>query len=238
MQELLSKLWVKVQELAVYLCQWAIIAFLAAGIGSHIFFWSTCVFLDDHTQNWLEERSPLSAIDQEVCTGLEPERIPSCTRLVEQTVVADKRAEHHFHIMRFYQVRYFALLSTAYWAGTLAAVLGLLVGKLGWDQADDRLRGLFLGLSMSTAFFGGFPNISKSQQNIDDNKKAYLAYDNLSTELRSYLVAHDRPEVAPEAFVHEVGGRLQDLNGIFFDVDASQVDSGRSRLMETTKEAQ
>lgn len=238
----MSDFWEKVEarckEVLTALGQWAVIAFLAAAVGTHIFFWFTCMYLDSQTATWHADRHPVMTEDAlGACTERgHPELI--CVRLLEQVRIADQRGEHHFRGMKTYQTWNFGLLATAYWAGTLAAAMLVIIAKQGWDQTDDKLKGLFLGMSVSMAFFGGFPALIKAGENATDNKKAYLQYDNLAIEIRSYLLANDRPEVEPSAFVHEVDGKLQELNAIYFDLDASKVDLGRTKLLETTKEAQ
>lgn len=230
MGDLLNRAAARLQELAKTLSHWSVIAFLAVAVGSHAFYWSTVYIIDRETKGWRAERHPLDPMDAQLCEGKEQ---GPCHRLLEQTEIAERRGEHHATLMRAYQIHYFGQLATAYWAGTLAAVLLVLIAKRGWDDIDDKVKGLFLGLTMSAAFFGGFPSLTKAQQNVQDNKKAYIAYDNLCVEVRSYLVADDRPEVLPSAFVHEVDGKLQELNNVYFDLDESKVDLGRTRLLES-----
>lgn len=233
-----DKFEARIKEVLIALCQWSVIAFLAGGIGSHIFFWATCTYLDSQTATWHADRHPSLVEDAMGACANQGHPKLICVRLGEQALIAEQRGEHHFRGMKSYQTWNFGLLATAYWAGTLAAALLVLIAKQGWDQTDDKLRGLFLGLSMSTAFFGGFPALIKAGENGTDNKTAYLKYDNLAIEIRSYLLANDRPEVVPAAFVHEVDGKLQEYNAIYFDLDASKVDLGRTQLLEATKDAQ
>jgi len=233
-----ERLEARCKEVLAALNQWAVIAFLAAAVGTHIFFWATCLYLDVQTSTWHADRHPSLTEDVQAACVSQGHPELTCVRLREQVSIADQRGEHHFRGMKSYQTWNFGLLATAYWAGTLAAALLIIIAKQGWDQADEKLKGLFLGLSVSMAFFGGFPALIKAGENSADNKKAYLQYDNLAIEIRSYLLANDRPEVDPAAFVHEVDGKLQELNAIYFDVDASKVDLGRTKLLEATQEAQ
>lgn len=237
----LSAFWDKVETrvkgMLTALFQWEVLAFLAACLATHVFFWATCMYLNANSVKWEVDRHPPFTVDATAaCVGRGTEEVV-CVRIAEQNLMATSRSLHHLDMMKSYQIWNFALVATAFWAATLGGSILILIGRQGWDQTDDKLKGLFLGLSVASAFFGGFPAIIMAGENAQSNKRAYLKYDNLAVEIRSYLLANDHPEVEPAAFVHELDGHLQELNAIYFDVDASHVDVGRTKILESTKDA-
>ena len=230
MRDLFSRFcaWVK-DSLTLTPTRGGVLAFTMSLGSSYLLYWIIVFFLSSHTSGWLAERQPLIPLTDSICDI----PTPSCLRLVEQITMADSRAAHHFWIMRFYQIHYFGLISTAYWSGTMAGALLVLVVKKGWDDVEDKIKGLFLGLSTAAAFFGGFPGVMAATENIDKNKTAYLAYDDLSGEIRSYLVGHDHPSTDPLLFMQGVDLKLDALNGVYFGVDETKMDAGKSRVMDS-----
>ena len=233
--DFLTRLGNRAKELVSGLLHWPVIAYIVAVGASHTFYWSTFMLVQEGSKEWVQERRPLDKMQEDLCFASTNEE--ACHRLLEQSIVAEERAHHHFKIMKSYQIHYFAQLTTAYWTGTLAASLLFLIAKKGWDNVDDKIKGLFIGLSTTAAFFGGFPQVVQAGQNVQDNKKAYLAYENLTIEVRSYVSVEGTIETEPASFVHEVDKRLQELNNVYFDLDESKVDVGRNRLLESTSSA-
>lgn len=205
---------------------------------SHLFFWASSHMADSHTVGWWDERHPpLRTLTTDACMPELSDAI--CKRYLDQGQLALSRAQHHFWIMRFYTIRNFAFLSTAFATGTAGASALVVITKSGWDSADSRLKGIFLGLACSTAFFGGFPSVTLLDQNMQDNLTAYSGYDDLVAEIRTYLAtgqATNGNHSDPRGFAHYVDKKLMALNGVHISFDEKALGVGKDRLLDVVGE--
>lgn len=229
----LQDAWTRFKEAISHLFTWADLTYIAPFavciLAAHVWFWSTCMFIESKTEHWYEERHPEVALTTAVCDSWEANK-PACIHLVELSTLASARGQHHFWIMRFYHVRNSGLLITAYWSSTVAACFLVAIMKSGWDNADPRIRVMFLATTSAAAFFGGFPSLISAQQNIDENQAAYVGYDNVAMSLRSYLLVETHED--PVKRVLEADEELRKLNAIHLHFDATQVDLGKTRFLE------
>lgn len=213
------------------------VPFILTMVGCHFFFWSTSSLVDVNTLTWWEERHPLMPLTAEHCI---PEiKEPLCLRFIDQWTVAVSRAEHHFWIMRFYTIRYFGFLATAFACATAATASLVVITKSGWDYADHRLKGIFLGLVCGAGFFGGFPTLTLHSQNIADNTAAYNGYDDLATEIRTYVAtqqAVNGDHSDPREFAHHVDLKLMSLNAVHVSFDENAINLGSQKLLEAAGE--
>lgn len=188
-----------------------------------------------------------------------------CSRLAEQALTAKMRATFHFDLFSHYSSEHFAAISVAFWASIfMAACLAYLVKK-GWESAHNVMSTAFVGFSITVAFYGGYPALAKHEDNITDNEFLYLEHQNLLQSIRTFCVtgtvpktvmvdiSSDGPDEPPipedpieevhewkhmtfQTYISYVDERLRALNRIPMEFDASQIDIGSTKFLETQAE--
>jgi len=204
---------------------------------SHAFFWATVVFLNDWTTPWYAERHPALTTSINVCIDSLPDGV--CARLVEHLTLVQSRAEHHYEISRTFQSYQFGFLSTSFWAGTMLALGIFTVVRKGFDDLGSWGKGMLMGLLCAAAFFGGFPALVSIDENIKDNLDAYNAYDGIAAEIRTYMRTGQSVtgnHVDGASFLHKVDMMISDLDAPRIQLDATQMDLGKSRFLELSQE--
>ena len=204
---------------------------------SHAFFWATVVFLNDWTTPWYAERHPSLTTSINVCIDSLPDGV--CARLVEHLTLVQSRAEHHYEISRTFQSYQFGFLSTSFWAGTMLALGIFTVVRKGFDDLGSWGKGMLMGLLCAAAFFGGFPALVSIDENIQDNLDAYNAYDGIAAEIRTYMRTGQSVtgnHVDGASFLHKVDMMISDLDAPRIQLDATQMDLGKSRFLELSQE--
>jgi hypothetical protein len=204
---------------------------------SHGFFWSTVKFMNSWTKGWYAARHPVMAVDRcvvEVSTA-------TCDRLVEFLTVTDSRAALNYEIARMLQAWEFGFLGTAYWAGTLMALMLFAALKQGYDDLGSWGKGVLLGLTCATAFFGGLPQLVSLDQNIQENVDAYNAYDGISAEIRTYMKSGQAitgNHVDGASFLHKVDTMIASIPATQLHFDSDKIDLGQSRFMELSQQVE
>ena len=209
-------------------------AFMLSG---HLFFWITVAFLNGWTSTWYAERHPeittaLLDCASEIHGGV-------CLRLQELAALTSGRAEHHYEISRVLQTYEFGFLSTAYLSGTLLALSLFSMIRQGFDDLGSWGKGMLMGFLCTAAFFGGFPSLVQLDQNVVANLDAYNAYDGITNEIRTYLLTGQSTtgnHVDGFSFLHKIDLMLTDLPAPRLQFDPDQVDLGKNRFMELSRE--
>ena len=190
-----------------------------------------------------------------------------CARLGEQALTAQMRSTFHFDLFSHYSSEHFAAISVAFWASIFTAACLAYLVKKGWESAHNVMSTAFVGFSISVAFYGGYPALAKHEDNITDNEFLYLEHQNLLQSIRTFCVtgtvprrvmveiAPEKPETPPipedpvgevqqweqmtfESYISYVDERLRTLNRIPMEFDASQIDIGSTKFLETQAEIQ
>lgn len=238
------------------LIPFSVVVFLA-----HMNFWMVLQAADWNTRLWWVERHPYSHLSHSLedgylaastsptdmgklklpdlidykarCLDHSPESEDACLRVSKLTFQAESMSWHHFWIMRWYMNYQMAFLVTAYLLGTFDMAVVAVVLKKGFDNASGPVKAAVLGLSVSTAFFGGFPTVMSMESNIAANKKLYTDYWALWNASRSYALTGetmDGARVPPESFVHELDLAMTEINQVHIEVDASYINVSSSSL--------
>jgi len=203
----------------------------------------------------------------EWCVATHESHEAMCGRLAEQALTAKMRATFHFDLFSYYSAEHYAAISVAFWASIFTAACLAYLVKRGWENAHNVMATAFVGFSITVAFYGGYPALAKHEDNITDNEFLYLEHQNLLQSMRTFCVtgtvprrvmvevAPDKPDapLAPEdpveqgerweemtfqTYIGYVDERLQTLNRIPMEFDASQIDIGSTKFLETQAEMQ
>lgn len=202
------------------------------------------------------------------CIATNEGQEPLCSRLAEQALTAQMRSTFHFDLFAHYTSEHFAAISVAFWASIFTAACLAYLVKRGWENAHNVMATAFVGFSISVAFYGGYPALAKHEDNITDNEFLYLEHQNLFQSIRTFCVTGTVPrrlqvEIGtrgPEAeseilvdpvekveqweqmtfenYVGYVDERLRQLNRIPLEFDASQIDIGSTKFLETQADMQ
>ena len=116
-------------------------------------------------------------------------------------------------------------------SGIVAAVSLLFISKSGWDDISSFVKMIFIIFTCSAIFYGAFPSIFKHKENIEQNKKLYIAYTNLENQILSYVSTGkntDQISVTVSDFIIIVNKQLDELNSIPIELDPSAIpDPGK-----------
>lgn len=237
------------------------VVFCGIAVVSISMFWTLYIRLRDKTQEWHDARTP--ELDEgklvEWCVAAHPKQEILCNRLGEQAATAEARMNFHFDLFGHYVSEHFAAISLAFWAGIMTAACLAYLVKKGWEHAHDVMSTAFVAFSICVAFYGGYPALAKHEDNITDNEFLYLEHQNLLSEIRTFCVTgehkaptssnpvmgfltdideheHKHEVMEFEDYVHHVDARLRTLNRIPLEFDASQIDIGSTKFLETQAE--
>jgi hypothetical protein len=222
-------------------------------------FWTLYYRLRGKTEEWYGARTPDFDPDQVQtwCVQTHEGQEALCARLSEQVQIAQMRSAFHFDLFGHYSSEHFAAISVAFWASIFTAACLAYLVKKGWENAHNVMAAAFIAFSISVAFYGGYPALAKHEDNITDNEFLYLEHQNLVQEIRTFAVTgdlrhEDHIEMTPETeneeektllkemtFAHYIGHideRLRVLNRIPLEFDASQIDLGSTKFLETQAE--
>lgn len=232
-----------------------IIPFLLVCLTAHGLFHATSMYADYYTVAWWSERSPLDLagldhltpclttlscpeVGPNACStqaGCSPRAALICQRLTEQLTVAASRAEYHFWLMRYFQIRYFGFIATAFLTGTLTAPFLVLTGMSGWQGLPAPAKSTFMGLLVCSGFFGSLPAVLKISDNIEENHALYIAHDNLSRSIRSFMLQGVSSDPrGPQQYLRTIDEDLAEINRVYLEFDAEKLDLGHTRVLEAS----
>lgn len=154
-------------------------------------------------------------------------------RLVEQAILAHSRSRFHFELFAHYTAEHFAALSTAFGTSVFAAACVAYLAKRGWANAHEFVVTSFIALSISVAFYGGYPALVKHDSNLADNKRLYLDHQNLLQEIQTFCVS----EGDSREFVQLVDAQLRELNHISIEFDPTQIKTWPDQESRSTASA-
>jgi len=147
---------------------------------------------------------------------------PAFERIIGQMNEIRKRSESHDKTMIFFfQQQYIFNLLQAFMI-LVTTIFMLVVSKYGWDNVDRWLLIAFFVCGGYVAFFNVIPQSLKIQDNIHNNKKYYLIYDNAESSIITYLATGENSEgvfIKPNDYVHKLDKQLKMNNDISFDLD-------------------
>jgi hypothetical protein len=146
-------------------------------------------------------------------------------RLVGQFQEARGGMNFHFDVLATFYRNYFSTTILTGVLASIAAIALLFITSDGWQHSSPYARTIFLVATVSATYCAAFPSIFQQQQNIEDNKKLYLDYVDLTNEMCSYVSTEetaDGTEEDAKAFIHYVDGRLKDLDKIAVGFDITK----------------
>jgi len=163
---------------------------------------------------------------------------PLKQRLQQQYDQLRARASAHLDIMAYYYGRYYMAISLATIAGIVAAVALLFITRKGWDSASPYLVAVFITMTSIAGFFGAFPAMFEQAKNIEDNKKAYVAYVALENRVLSYVASGSDEDNKPKPlaqFIHELDARLKALHRLPVELNPEAIPDPTESLSKGVK---
>jgi hypothetical protein len=182
--------------------------------------------------DWIKR---LQFADSSYVTAALPMKVdstPERDRLLEQFRETGGRAYMHLTIMKHFYTRYYMALVLASAAAVVAAFCLLSIAKEGFGKAGAYVQILFVIAAGTALLLGVFPKLFRQDENIVDNKAAYLQYVALGNEIRTFLatgttVLPNDTTVTIEEFARYVDQQLSKLNTIPVGFDYTQVPDYR-----------
>jgi len=124
-------------------------------------------------------------------------------------------------------------------SGILSAISLLFISKAGWLNVSRYVITIFLVTTSSAAFFGGFPLLFKQKQNIDENKKLFLAYSALANQVLSYAATGEdlrkKEKAGMKDFIHRIDTALAELYTFPIELEPSAIPDLKKILKETAE---
>jgi len=206
---------------------------------------------------WLSAYSRARADAWITDSSSEPLRIPQSTSEQEaaermQAQLSDARAASTFHLQLIKDfMRYqFVLTTLATFSAAIAALLLFPVSWNGLQKANSYLVTMFL---VSTAVAIGATTLTqvyRLQENVDENKRLYLAYRVLEDEIRSFYPARQSCvgsisenmkqlcETSPAAFIRAIDKRIGDIRSLAVAFDPSRTPTVQDVFKQVSAAAQ
>ncbi|WP_414589986.1 hypothetical protein [Scytonema sp. PCC 10023] len=168
-------------------------------------------------------------------------------KLKQQLKDIENRAKTHLGVVKAFYVYNYQSIAIATFSSVIVAISLFFISKKGWDNNSNNNKPLFtlFFLSLITAILTGVsPSIFRHESNINDNRRAYLAYIALDDRLRSYIATKQFAIINSATLngdssktqtskitkitnikdvIHHVDGELASLNNIYIGFDEKKI---------------
>jgi hypothetical protein len=114
----------------------------------------------------------------------------------------------------------------------------LFISRRGWDSAGPYLVAVFITMTSMAGYFGAFPTMFEQARNIEDNKKAYMAYVALENRVLSYVASGSDEDNKPKPlaqFIHELDARLKALHRLPVELNPEAIPDPTESLSQGIK---
>jgi hypothetical protein len=108
-------------------------------------------------------------------------------RMIMFQTAVEKRKYHHYKVMRFFMIDYYADIMVLCLIGPITGILLFFMLQGGFNNSSQGMKTLFVVHAAASIIFSGFPSIFKMEDNIAINKELYTKYTSVENDLFTYL---------------------------------------------------
>lgn len=138
------------------------------------------------------------------------------------------RKKHHYEVAIYFMSNYNASVLIVLFSAVSAIIIIFIIASKGWIQTHSYVKAVFLVLVFISIFFSVFPSVFGQRSNFEQNRLAFLRYDNLQVEIFNYLMTNNAStgsvgNNSADSMIVYVNKRINEFNQIYISNAPSPV---------------
>lgn len=151
----------------------------------------------------------------------------SLDRIVQYAIESKSRSKRHELAMTFFfEVQFIFNIMKSFMI-IITTFIGLVVAKEGWEKIDKYYLYSFFMIAGFVAFLNVVPESLNIEDNIHNNKKYTVLYENIYNNILTYLATEtnsDGKVIFPDRYIHLLDREMSVNNDIAFDIEKVPVE--------------